>query len=106
MKTKDHQIIAEITRLVNSTNSGVLQWERVPGLTCTYQTDSMHQHLIVSCCQPECWIELGNRRVDVSCEDLMPLCSEIIRQVRQSEVQKDETIAVLRTINTLVENSN
>ena len=94
------QLNVEIARVAELTKAGTVKWEKVPGKYCTYQTtDETHPHLEVSCCKPECYVEVSDKRVDVSCEDLIVLCAEIIRQVRRSQEQTAEVVSLLRTVN-------
>jgi hypothetical protein len=94
------QLTVEIARVAELTKAGTVKWEKVPGKYCTYQTTGETQpRLEVSCCKPECYVEVSGKRVDVSCEDLIVLCAEIIQQIRRSQEQTAEVVSLMRTIN-------
>jgi len=93
--------IAEISELTRQSKT---KWERYPGLTCTYQTiESDPIYLSVSCCKPGCFIQTEGVKLDVPCEELFELCSEIVTQIRQDTVQ---ITAMVESLDALVEKPN
>ena len=99
MSTKPEQLNMEIARISELTKTGILRWEKVPGLYCTYHTiNDAYPRLEVSCCKPECYVEVADKRVDVSCEDMVVLCAEIVQQVRQRDAAMTEVLSLMRTI--------
>jgi hypothetical protein len=99
MDTDNNQVNAEITRIIDLTKAGQLVWEKVCGSYCYYQTVSETQpRLVISCCRPEYRAEVEGRRLDARPEQLMILCGEIIKQIRQAEQQKDDVVRLLRAI--------
>jgi len=97
---QSEQFNVEVARIAELTKTGVLRWEKAPDCLCTYQTlNDAYPRLVVSCCKPECYVEVSGKRIDVSCEDLIILCAEIVQQVRQREAAMQEVISLMRTIN-------
>jgi len=90
----------EIARITELTKAGMLRWEKIPGHYCTYQTiNEAYPRLEVSCCVPKCYVDVSGKRVDVSCEDMVVLCAEIVKQVRRKEAAMKEVLSLIRTIN-------
>ena len=89
----------EIARIAELTKTGTLRWEKIPGRYCVYQTlNDAYPRLEVSCCVPKCYVEVSEKRIDVSCEDMVLLCAEIVKQVRQKEAAIKEVLSLIRTI--------
>ena len=89
----------EIARITELTKAGIVLWERVPGLHCTYQTiDETNPRLEISCCAPKCYVEYENERVAVSCDDLSTLCNAVIEQIKWSSALTAKAVTLLRKI--------
>ena len=60
---KEHeQLNLEIARVAELTKAGAVKWEKAPGKYCTYRTtDETHPRLEVSCCKPECYVEVADK---------------------------------------------
>jgi hypothetical protein len=106
MQTEVEQRTAEINRIREQTQAGLLKWELVPDCDCSYQlnikyTTAGKPHCVVSCCKPEYEIKVEGKRLDVPDEDIMLLCNEIIGQINRMKVQ--ETTALLRTVTPIMD---
>jgi hypothetical protein len=94
MSAKYDIIRIEIAKFTEPTKTGKLLWEKVPGFTCTYQTCNTEPRLIVSCCDHGCSIQIQDQKLEVPCDVLSELCSEITGQI----VGKTRIVEALRTI--------
>ena len=78
-----------VDRLCEATKTGKLKWELVAGNYCTYKTLNENMPCcVVSCCRPDFIITVEGQSLDVPCEHIMRLCSEIIQQVKIMKSQK------------------
>jgi len=91
----------KIVAISESTRQGKIKWKRTPFLHCTYQTLDSEPYLSVSCCRPECFIQTDGAKLDVPCEEMFELCSEIVKQIRQNTAQVSAMVESLDV--TLVE---
>jgi len=98
MNIQHENLQIEMARLNDLTISGKIRWEKKHGTLFTYHTNDLQQFMAVSCCSPDCWLQVGNRKWNIPCEDMLILCAEIAKQIKKDTSEMSAVVETLRTV--------
>lgn len=90
-------VIAEVARIREETKSGILRWDFVPGMSCTYTLLNGGTLLCtLQCCQPDYVLSVNDNIVKIPQDLLESLCETIKQQVKRYRIQ--DTVSQLKSI--------
>jgi len=98
MNNQYENLQMEMARLNDLTISGKIRWQKTPGTSFTYYTQDLQQFMAVACCNSECWLQVGNQKWNIPCEDMVILCGEIAKQVKRDTKEISAVVETLRTV--------
>jgi len=98
MSTEYEELQAEIVKLTELTKSNKLLWERVWDRSGVYQASNSPWYLYAYCTSPDCRLEIGHRQVSVDPEDMLILVGEIVKQLKQKDIETAKMVELLREL--------